>query len=250
MLRAKAIIRFSAFSAVIAWLALVFAELSIVFADVNNIRPGISEVVPRIAFNAFLLFIFIFYKYRIEKAESINFIDLLWKIFVTGLITTIISLVFRLFHNLLGETRLAENIVLLDFLYLVNLGLVSTFVISTLIVCKRLILYQKSKFLMNAWQFFEYALLGTLVYNVISFPLKEEVFGYYWIALIILTLFLSVNMKWVAYLNFKQKWKSILLIALALFYLGYFRLQRPYLHSIRFDLHRDLCPVLHVGDLI
>jgi phosphoserine phosphatase RsbU/P len=29
-------------------------------------------------------------------------------------------------------------------------------------------------------------------------------------------------MKWVAYLNFKQKWKGILLIALALFYLGYF----------------------------
>ena len=33
---------------------------------------------------------------------------------------------------------------------------------------------------------------------------------------------LSVNLKWVAYLNFKQKWKSILLIILVILYLIYF----------------------------
>jgi serine phosphatase RsbU (regulator of sigma subunit) len=33
---------------------------------------------------------------------------------------------------------------------------------------------------------------------------------------------LSVNLKWVAYLNFKQKWKSILLLVLVLIYVYYF----------------------------
>ena len=33
---------------------------------------------------------------------------------------------------------------------------------------------------------------------------------------------LSVNLKWVAYLNFKQKWKSILLIILIGLYIAYF----------------------------
>jgi len=37
-----------------------------------------------------------------------------------------------------------------------------------------------------------------------------------------MALILSANLKWVAYLNFKQKWKSILLILLITIYLGYF----------------------------
>jgi serine phosphatase RsbU (regulator of sigma subunit) len=37
-----------------------------------------------------------------------------------------------------------------------------------------------------------------------------------------LAVVLSVNLKWVAYLNFKQKWKSILLILLIALYIGYF----------------------------
>jgi serine phosphatase RsbU (regulator of sigma subunit) len=40
--------------------------------------------------------------------------------------------------------------------------------------------------------------------------------------LILISIFLSANMKWVAYLNFKQKWKSILLLVLTLLYLVYF----------------------------
>jgi serine phosphatase RsbU (regulator of sigma subunit) len=40
--------------------------------------------------------------------------------------------------------------------------------------------------------------------------------------LVLMGIVLSVNMKWVAYLNFRQKWKSILLILLTMLYLGYF----------------------------
>ena len=38
----------------------------------------------------------------------------------------------------------------------------------------------------------------------------------------LMSIILSGNLKWVAYLNFKQKWKSILLIVLITIYIFYF----------------------------
>ena len=221
-MRPKVVIRLSTLFAIITWLALVFSELSVVFSAKSNIAPSISEDWPPVMLSLFILSVFIFFKYRIERAESINFVDLLWKVFVTGLITTIVSLVFRLLLTMLGTTKLAQNVVFLDFIYLVNLGLVCAFLISTFVVWKRLILYQKSKFLLTAWRVFEYALILSLLYNALPLPsefdLQRVITGIF----VLMGLFLSANMKWVAYLNFKQKWKSILLIVLAMFYLGYF----------------------------
>src|SRR5690606_26095315 len=86
---------------------------------------------------------------------------------------------------------------------------------------KRLILYQKSKWLLRLWAFFEIGLLFTLIYNTFQLPWGE------WVGMALLTIFvitglvLSGNMKWVAFLNFKQKWTSLLLLVLTVFYLGY-----------------------------
>ncbi|MTI20216.1 serine/threonine protein phosphatase, partial [Fulvivirga sp. RKSG066] len=222
MLSSKAIIRLTTLSAIITWVALAFTDIFIVFSANSNVEPGINPGLPPIMLSLFILSLFVFYKFRIEKAESINFVDLLWKVFVTGLITTIVSLFFRFFLTILGNTKLAESVILLDFIYIVNLGLVCGFLISTFVVWKRLILYQKSKFLLRAWLVFEYSLLISLIFNVLEWPFLEYIQDYLTGILILLGVLLSANMKWVAYLNFKQKWKSILLIALAMFYLGYF----------------------------
>ena len=222
MLSVKAIIRLSTMIAILAWVALIFTDVSIAFSTTNNLKPGISGDIPPLMLDVFMLSLFVFYKFKIEKAESVNFVDLLWKVFVTGLVTTIISLIFRVFLSVIGTTKLAQNIVVLDFIYLSNLGLVCAFIISTFIIWKRLILYQKSKFLLSIWQIFEYAVLISLVYNLLPFPFLKDIEQYYKGVLVLMGIFLSANMKWVAFLNFKQKWKSILLIALAMFYLGYF----------------------------
>ncbi len=206
----------------VSWLGTVFTALSILFSKTTGINQGVGDEVPPVLFSLFILSLFTFYKYRIEKAESINFVDLLWKVFVTGLIATIVSLLFQLVLNMLGNTKLAQNLIFLDFIYLSNLGLVAAFLISTFIVWKRLILYQKSRFLLTTWKIFEYSLLISLVFNALPIPTITYVKDIYAGLLVLMGMFLSANMKWVAYLNFKQKWKSILLIALAMFYLGYF----------------------------
>ena len=203
---------------IFSWLGMAFTDLTILFSNTNGIDPGIEDYVPHVFYVLYVVSLFVFFKYRVEKAESVNFIDLLWKIFVTGLVTTIGSLILKSFDLLLGSGKLTEDFLYIDFSYLINLGLVTAFIVSTFIVWKRLILYNKSKFLLKTWAIFEYALLASLLLDFFT-----VVTGYYYyIAVAILGIVLSANMKWVAYLNFKQKWKSILLLVLALLYLGYF----------------------------
>ena len=224
MIGRKAIIRISGTVAVLTWLILMITDTIILFGEINQLPSGIYPRLPIIALTIFILALFFFYRFKIDKAESVNFLDMLWSVFATGLLLTVVSLFFRFLFFLLGETKLANNSLFLNSVYLVNLTLFASFMIHTFIVWKRLILYQKSKFLLRLWGVFEYALLISLVLNVFyqEFSNWPSVLNYYWIVLILLGLFLSVNMKWVAYLSFRQKWKGILLIGLALFYLGYF----------------------------
>jgi len=195
-----------------------FTDLTNLFGRVNQLNSGIEHYVPNIFFISYTIAIFIFYKYRIEAAQSSNFIDLLWKIFVTGLLTTVVSLLLKSLDYLIGNTNLINNPLMIDFLFLIHLGLLIAFLVSTFIVWKRLILYQKSKFLLQTWAVFEYLLFASLF----SLFLPAGISKYFIYPLLLIAIFLSVNMKWVAYLNFKQKWKSILLLMLTLLYLIYF----------------------------
>lgn len=221
-IRPRTITRIATVLAIFCWLGMVYTNETLIFSSTNNIQLEFPPELPRIFLSVFILMLFVFYKYKIEKSDTVNFVDLLWRVFVTGLIITMVSLVFRLLLGVLGTTNLSTNPIFLNILYLSNLGLVSAYLVSTFIVWKRLIIYQKSKFLLRVWTIFEYALLLSLLYEMFPFPVLEEFGQYYIVILILMGIFLSANMKWVAYLNFKQKWKSILLILLAMFYLGYY----------------------------
>lgn len=158
----------------------------------------------------------------ITKADSLNFPDLLWKVFITGLITTLISLAIRFFFTLFANSTLAESPLTVNFFYNILVALVVVFMVSTFVVWKRLILYQKSKNLLKLWGFFEIALLGSLFFDLLGLEYGEVQFN---VALVILgcfSLILIFNLKWVAYLNFKQKWKGILFILLSTIYLYHF----------------------------
>ncbi len=106
--------------------------------------------------------------------------------------------------------------------YHVNLGLILVFLLSTFLVWKKLVLYQKTKKLLLSWKIFEYSFLGSLLLFLFKTELPEGIFIGVLLILVIMGIYLSVNLKWVAYLNFRQKWKSILLILLIGLYLWYF----------------------------
>lgn len=220
-MRTKAIIRLLFTVGVITWLALVFAEISIVFSSTNNLTSGIPAWLPNVILNLFILSLFFYYKLKFDRDDVLNFVDLLWRVFATGLVATVISLFLKLIEYLLGSTRLTTDVVFIDLIYLINLGLMIGFLTMAFTAWKRLILYQKSKWLMRLWTFFEYTLLLSLLYNAFDFRYVQSL---HWAMLgffVVIGLVLSANMKWVAYLNFRQKWTSLLLLLLTVFYLLY-----------------------------
>lgn len=221
-MRTKAITRLLFLVGVITWLALLFTDISIVFsASSSNIRQELPVWLPGVILNLYILSVFYYFKLKIERDDVLNFVDLLWRVFATGLVFTVISLGLRLLEFLMGSTRLTTNVVFKDLLYLVNLALMIGFLLMAFTAWKRLILYQKSKWLIRLWAFFEIGLLLSLLYNTFNFPVVEWLYATLLSVFVVVGLVLSGNMKWVAYLNFRQKWTSLLLLLLTIFYLLY-----------------------------
>jgi len=222
MFRTKAIIRLLFLGSVIAWLVLVFSDITILYSEIRQLPPGVPKWLPGLMLDIFVVCLFYYYRYRIEKDESLNFTDLLWKVFATGLIATVVSLVFRLGEFLLGASKLASDPLFKDFIYQINLALFLSFLLSAYTSWKRLILYQKSKWLIRTWMVFEVCLFLTLLYDSLQLTFSGTTNTIIIIVIALLVIVLSANMRWVAYLNFKQKWTSLLLLLLSFFYLGYF----------------------------
>ncbi|WP_038032156.1 PP2C family protein-serine/threonine phosphatase [Thermonema rossianum] len=74
------------------------------------------------------------------------------------------------------------------------------------------------------WTVFSYLLLATLIFNYFRLPVSAPPV---WISLLVLgvlAFMLSINLRWVAYLDVNEKGKAIVMIALAVFAYGYFGL--------------------------
>ena len=154
-MKTKALIRLTFLGASVAWLVMVFADVTVLFSDLKSLTPDVAVWLPKVMLDLYVISLFYYYKFKIERDEHLNFTDLLWRVFATGLVATVISLALRMLDWLLGATKLATNPYYLDVEYLVNLGLLLSFLIAAGTCWKRLILYQKSKWLLRGWLLFE-----------------------------------------------------------------------------------------------
>lgn len=220
----KALSRMLFVIAVITWITLLFTDLSVLFSAKNGLLQEIPTWLPGIILNLYLVTLYYYYKFKIDRDEQLNFVDLLWRVFAAGLIATVISLLLRLVENLFGAATPDGNFFSLAYkesIYLINVALLSSFLLASFASWKRLILYQKSKWLLRGWTFFEYGLLVALLYTCFDRTPNKTLYFILSGFFILVGLVLSANMKWVAFLNFRQKWTSLLLLLLTIFYLGY-----------------------------
>lgn len=224
MLSNKIKIRLSLFIGLLSWLLFLFFDLYLLFVETYHLKVNLSNILPQVFFTIFIVSTFYYFRNIITKADSINFMDLLWRVFITGLVTTICSLGIRLFFSIFANNNISQNPITVNFFYHALAGLVIVFMISTFVVWKRLILYQKSKNLIQLWSFFEYFLLASLLFDLLGNKLLSVNFNVALVFLSGFSLILSFNLKWIAYLNFKQKWKSILFILLSGIYVYHFLL--------------------------
>jgi hypothetical protein len=196
----KGLLRLTVLFATLSWLVLLIADLFLLFAEQSKANAGITKEIPFLFLTLFLIFVFLYFRLQTQKAESINFIDLLWRVFSIGLIASIIQLIIGLIFYLLSNSKLLQNSLTVNFFYHFTIASVSIFLISTFITWKRLILYQKNKRLLFSWQFFEYGLLASLLYSFFDSSFQQWIFTGLLGTFMIFGLVLSFNLKWIAYL--------------------------------------------------
>lgn len=202
--------------AVVAWLALLFVDITRIFETVNRLEPNMAPEVSYVLEILFFITVYLFYNYSINRNEDMDFLNLIWRGASTGLLAAAVALLINLFYQMLGEGRLASDPLLKNFFYHVNFALITLFLISCTLLWKHLILYQKTKRVVQQWQAFEILMLICMFFIFFNENNLDYSFLF---GLTFLTFFsasLSINLKWIPYLTFKEKWKSILFLAIIL----------------------------------
>ncbi len=208
-------LRLYVFTAIIAWAGMTMLDLGRIIGQENSIDYGISHYSSGLATIIFIVAVLLFYKLEIGSRERRNnFVDLLWRSFITSCASLLVLLLIKLFYSLLENTNLATNPLVENFLYHIVIAFFVLYLANLFYLFKRMILFQKTKFRSFSWQGFEIMVFGSLLTCFYRLSLFNDIFLYGLIVFALLLMVLVFNMKWVAYLKFKQKLQSIILLLL------------------------------------
>ena len=205
---------------IVSWLILLLINLYTLL-DGSLVEFGTPAYLRSLVLSFFLLFAFFYYQYRFfsDELRENTFPDLLNSTLLTGLVAVLASLAIRLGSLLVQDTE-SENLTggdkmqFLTYFYHIQLGLAVVFMTKVFSLWKRMILYQKGRKLQIFWNIFEYALLGSMLLNFFFLDPVSVLFLSILSGFGLLSLVLSFNLRWIAYLRFQEKWRSIVLILL------------------------------------
>lgn len=218
--------------AILAWLALLFVNLVRLVGSLNQLDSGIAIEFTWILQTLFYLTVYGFYNYSITKNSQSNFLNLIWRGASTGIFAVAVYIIIDVFIGSLGESKLAKDPFLETFFYHVRFGFLTIFLISTSLLWQHLILYQKTKRVVKQWQAYEIAVLIGMFLVFFDRDANDYPFFFGMVLLGILAVILSTNLKWIPYLTFKEKWKSLLFLSIITLSVSYL-LWYTYLREIQ-----------------
>lgn len=196
--------------AFVFWLSFSLVNLSQIFANLNRLPSELPDWMNPLLFSGFVISTIFFFRGQVDKARRLNLTDLLFRLFITGLVSAFIGILTYLIFWMLSDNRMGTSPLFLNILYDINLGVSVIFLISAFTIYKRLVLFQKTKTLLLVWALFEYGILLSLFGYFFEVKFLSINFNLAVVILGLLSLYLSANLKWIAYLSFKEKWKAIL----------------------------------------
>ncbi|MCX7637423.1 MAG: SpoIIE family protein phosphatase [Cyclobacteriaceae bacterium] len=220
-MRAKAIIRLIFLLTNVTWIALLLSALAVMFSQHAGIPSDIPEWLPRVLLGIFLAGAYLYYKFKLERDELLSFIDLLWRVFATGIVATLVSLILKILEFLPGSSRLTSHFLYQETAYLIIMPLWAGLMMISFTACKRFILYQKTKWSYRFWMIFEYGLLGLWILSALPISLTDRFDKVLLGIFVVLALVLSANTRWVAYLNIRQKLTALTLLFFIIFFHGF-----------------------------
>ena len=225
--------------AIVSWLLILADDITVIKYTQSFVPLFFSDIIVNVLLSTFFLFTFLGFKVEIGSKRTGHFNDLLWQVFIIGAITVLISLIIKSIGLFKQNDAFFNDPLVSNILYHINIGIITIFLANGFYVWKKMILYQKTNRTDIVWHIFEYLTLLSVVSNFFSFDITEPLFLIISSPLTILGLISAFNLKWVAFLSYKQKWRSILLLSLIVIISLSF-LERIYEHHITSNLLIDL----------
>ncbi|ABG57487.1 sigma factor sigB regulation protein [Cytophaga hutchinsonii ATCC 33406] len=225
--------------AFVSWVLILADDITVIRLAQPIIPSYFSDILVNTFLSTFFLFTFLGFKIEIGLKRSGNFNDLLWQVFIIGAITVLISLIIKSIGIFSNNDFFIYDPLVSNILYHINIGIITIFLANGYYVWKKMILYQKTKRTDVIWHIFEYLTLISIVSNFFFFDITDPYFLIFTSPITILGLICAFNLKWVAFLTYKQKWRSILLLSLIIIISLSF-LERVYAHHIISNLLIDL----------
>lgn len=213
------------FFALLSWMALValgLAEQSIWNSPYLQFKNPVP--IKGLLLNAFIFNTYIYIWQQTRQQKGGDFYSLLWRVFATGGICTLFSAgLTGLLLVFTGQPKAFEVLIHTLFFH-IEFGLLLFFLMYAFSKWKRVILYEKNKFVWRSWLIFEIGMFLSSITHFFSLD-NPNIYSYLYIAYGIFMLFalvLSINLRWIPYLNSRQKLMSIPMLLGLLLSLGYF----------------------------
>ncbi|GAB3827658.1 GAF domain-containing SpoIIE family protein phosphatase [Pontibacter rugosus] len=201
-------------SAIVSWLLLLsFVLLSAESTMAGNGVPKFAlPFLSNLLIVIFIVSVFLFQRLQTESLKGIDFIGYLWNLFSRAGVAAYLSVALYLGYRVYSNYSETQSSLLLHLVYQINFGLMVLFLSKAFYIWKVLLLYHKNKFLQIAWDWFELLLAATLLLTIFNFKYTSYIFLPLLALMSFYILFLCTNLKWVAYLTFNNKSRSLVLL--------------------------------------
>lgn len=192
-----------------------------------------------------ILFTYNYYDQKLKLANPKNVLIYLNKILKFSFLSIIpVGIIWIILFYILSGNYITRNVSVLNIVNHVNIGISLTYLSIIFTVYKRFIFFDNENNLTKSlWKTFEYLILFTFLFDFVSIFFLSSLYYIIGVIVIICGFVLSFNLKWIAYISFDKKWKSILYIFIIiislLFYIRIF-LQINITGIVIFDLTKSL----------
>ncbi len=225
------------FTALLLWLGVLGLRI---FDQGLRIFPNLEEGTQMIGGNLYN-FLFaglnltlgIFFHRIFKRINKLEVSVLMWRLFMIGMVGVVLIMLISFINRSIAGATLYRYIV--QIFYMLGYLAISIFFLSATFIYKRFIFYPRTKRKIQLWK----VLLGLLglalvyeteaVYRIFpAFPLNTLLIIAY-LAFLAVTLVLSTNVRWSAYLNFNQKLRvlgllGLIMLVISTFLIAIFRL--------------------------
>mgnify|MGYP005847349453 CR=1 FL=1 len=172
--------------------------------------------------NVIFLLAFFTFRYLSEKERQKQSPELLRGAFQTGFWAVLASIVLRMLPVFFTGSFFRNNLLVINFNYYLDILLLSVFLHHVLFTFRTLVLREAAPSAHNIWNIYTYILIASLIFSFFEFDLLAPPATLTFVSLLVITLMLSVNTHWVAYLSAREKLEAMGWLALQLLCCAYF----------------------------